>query len=210
MTIPSTYQRTVKGSGGTVVGGAAIGITQTANNPMTATMAIKDRVVSGTRRMVSVKASTGGAYEARSALSGGSIGYNPTSSQWIASLITSHVNGTANSTLKLTASDLGQNRKIVKPIGNQFGAKVNTAWRQNAWVTVGIADQRPNWSSSAASVSSGGILSTLSGTTMKSTTSAVTAANDKAVGDITVPGRLSYMDGSPNPTADAYPVFTGP
>lgn len=209
MTI-SSHTRTVKGTGTfAAVGGNAINVTQTADNPMTSAMVMKDQVVNGTRRRVTVSTAISGVNDVRTALGSGSLAYNAPAQDIVGPMITDSVNGTANTSLKLTGSDVGQNRKIVKPIGNQFGAKVTTAFAQNAWTPLGIADQRTNWSPAAASVSAGGVLSTLSGTSHQSTT-ADAAAVDYAVGDIAVPGKLAYMDGSPNPTSDTYPVFTGP
>jgi len=209
MTIPTTYQTTATAGGPTRIGGNAQGITQVANNPMTVAMVIKDQTVAGSRRRVEVVASTGGAYEVGTALAGGALGYISPATEWIAPYLTSSVNGTVNNDLKLTASDLGQDRKIVKEVGNQFGAQVMTAWREAAWQPIGITVQRSNWDSAAASVTSGR-LSTLTGSNIVGTTHASNDSVDRARGDITVPGRLIYRDGSPDPVVDTYIVFTGP
>jgi len=207
MTIPSAYQRTVTGSGGTRVGGNAIGVT-TATSIITDAMPLKDSVVNGSKRIMEAKVSTGGAYEARTAKSG-KFAYNATATQVIGPLMTSALNGTTNTSLKFTSSSNGQNRKIVKPVGKQFGAKILTAWSEYAWTPLGIANQRSNWNSAAASVTSG-ILSTLTGTSFLSTTNNGNPAADNAAGGPHVPGKLSYLTGAKNPVSDEYPEFTGP
>lgn len=210
MTIPTTYQTTATAGGPTRIGGNAINCTQTADNALTVAMVLKDQVTSGTRRRVEVKASTGGAYEVGTALTAGTLGYDAPATEVIATYLTSSVNGTTDNSLKLTDSDNGQDRKIVKEVGGQKGAQTMTAWRERAWLPLGIASQRSNWSASAASVSAGGILGTLTSSNIVGTTHVSNDSVDRARGDIAVPGRLVYRDGSKDPVVDTYIVFTGP
>ena len=209
MTIPTTYQRSVTSGGPTRIGGNAINCTQTADNPLTVAMILKDRVPNGIRRRVVVVASTGGAYEVGTALTAGTLGYDAPANEWISPFTTDSVNGTADTSLLNTGSDNGQDRKHVKEVGSQKGAQTMTAWREAAWQPIGITAQRSNWDSAAASVTSGR-LSTLTGENIVGTTHASNDSVDRARGDITVPGRLIYRDGSPDVVVATYPVFTGP
>lgn len=199
MTIPSAYQRTTTGSGGTTVSSVAIGVTAT-TDLFGYAMPIKNQTVSGVRRIMEAKANTAGAYEARVAKSGAVFGYNLAASEVLSPLLGGNINGQTN-LLKFTSADVGQNRKIVKPAGTQFGVKLVTAWAARTWNPMGISGQRVNWSSTPG---------TLTGTNYRLTTHASNAANDNAVGDITVTPKLTYMSGSTTPTNDTYPAFTGP
>jgi len=209
MTIPTTYQTTATSGGPTRIGGNAIGVTQVSDNPLTVAMSVKDLVVEGTRRRVKVQASTGGAYEVGTALTAGTLGYDAPATEWISPFTTDSVNGTADTSLLNTGSDNGQDRKIVKEVGSQKGAQTMTAWREFSFTPIGVTAQRSNWESTAASVTSGR-LSTLTGTNIVGPTHATNDAVDHARGDITVPGELTYRDGSPDPVSDTYIVFTGP
>jgi len=206
--LPTGYVVSCRGTGVPPleqIGAVALGITDattvTTGNPYTQTLSIKDAVTNSamsTRRSRPIAASgTFHTYSAQKALAAGTFAYEPN-----AALIQGYsttVNGIANNALLFTDGD--SYRQRTRLIQKSWGYKYSTAIRAGYFSFTKIAGKRTNWTTAPSSLND----------TFRSTTNNAVASSDEAqfVTFRSVPGELTYMDGSRNPITDEYPAITG-
>jgi hypothetical protein len=206
--LPTGYVVSCRGTGVAPleqIGAVALGITDattvTTGNPYTQTLSIKDAVTNSTmstRRSRPIAASgTFHTYSAQKAFAAGTFAYEPN-----AALIQGYsttVNGIANNALLFTDGDSYRRRTAL--IQKSWGYKYSTAIRAGYFSFTKIAGKRTNWTTAPSSLND----------TFRSTTNNAVASSDEAqfVTFRSVPGELTYMDGSRNPITDEYPAITG-
>lgn len=213
-----------KGSGAIgTIGSVALGITTASTNsgPYNVALTLRNMVVQGgTSRRVKSRVASSGSTAAAAATSGGRFGYDP-DREFIVLGYSSKINGTANTLLSTTGSKGIDNSPINGQNQKAYGAMPRSAWASGNFSFVKIPGQRSNWAAdSGQSVLAGGILNSQAAVTYKSTTSASTASNDKAInrmgtvnGGFTVnavTGRIIFRSGARGQTTTSYPAFTGP
>jgi hypothetical protein len=206
--LPSGYVVGTRGTHTTPteqIGAVALGITDattvTTGNPYTQTLSIKDAVTNSamsTRRSLP-KALSGGShtYSAQKAYTAGTFAYEPN-----AALIQGYsttVNGVANNALLFTDGDSYRRRTALKQ--KSWGYKYSTAIRAGYFSFTKISGKRTNWTTDPSSLNE----------TFRSTTNNAVDSSDEAqfVTFRSVPGELTYMDGSRHPITDEYPAITG-
>jgi hypothetical protein len=151
-----------------------------------------------TRRSVPVALSgTFHTYSAQKALSAGTFAYDPNA--FLIQGYSTTINGIANNALLFTDGDQFRLRRAL--IQKSWGYKYSTAIRAGYFSFTKIAGKRTNWSTAPSSLND----------TFRSTTNNGNASSDEAqyVTFRSVPGELTYMDGSRNPITDEYPAITG-
>ena len=180
-----------------VKGGVVVGVTSatdtTKGSPVTevfqfsANAVGEDHVLTTPKQSASVNSTS----NQTGILSGGTFAYNQV--QFMIRTSATKINNSASNTLLIPG--YGKMPPHLSDANSQKGAKTSTAWRAGYWRAVGIAGQRTNWSTAPSTnnvdyqTPTGGVL-----------------ADDNAqfLTYKAVPGELSYMDGSPNPTTDEY------
>lgn len=206
MTIPSTYKTTAQGSGSYVNdGGVVLGVGDVSTSRLTGSLSLDSALPAGNAvRRVVAEVSTDGSYEAAKANSSGAFGYEQAASELIMIGNDVTIGGSSSTVLKMSRSYTS--RKKVQPKLAMYGAKTLTAWSEGAWNPLGISTQRTNWDAAAASVSAGGILTTLNSNYVLPSDGS-TAATDNTI-SLTVPGNLVLTDGSLTPTVHTYTGYT--
>jgi hypothetical protein len=206
--LPTGYVVSCRGTGVAPleqIGAVALGITDastvTTGNPFTQTLSLHSSITSGvmsTRRSVPVALSgTFHTYSAQKALSAGTFAYDPNA--FLIQGYSTTINGIANNALLFTDGDQFRLRRAL--IQKSWGYKYSTAIRAGYFSFTKIAGKRTNWSTAPSSLND----------TFRSTTNNGNASSDEAqyVTFRSVPGELTYMDGSRNPITDEYPAITG-
>lgn len=206
--LPSGYvvgTRGVYSSPTEQIGAVALGITDattvTTGNPYTQTLSIKDAVATSlmsTRRSRPVAASgLNHAYSAQKALAAGTFAYDPNA--FLIHGYSTTINGIANNSLLFTGADSYRQRTSLKQ--KSWGYKYSTAIRAGYFSFTKISGKRTNWTTDPSSLND----------TFRSTTNNAVASSDEAlfVTFRSVPGELTYMDGSRHPITDEYPAITG-
>lgn len=187
------------------IGAVALGITDattvTTGNPYTQTLSIKDAVTNSTmstRRSRAIEASgTYHTYSAQKALAAGTFAYDPNA--FLIHGYSTTINGIANTSIQITGADSFRQRTALKQ--KSWGYKYSTAIRAGYFSFTKISGKRTNWTTAPSALND----------TFRSTTNNAVASSDEAqfVTFRSVPGELTYMDGSANPITDEYPAITG-
>jgi hypothetical protein len=206
--LPTGYVVSTRGTGVAPleqIGAVALGITDastvTTGNTYTQTLSLHNSITSGimsTRRSLPVALSgTFHTYSAQKALSAGTFAYDPNA--FLIQGYSTTVNGIANNALLFTDGDQFRKRRAL--IQKSWGYKYSTAIRAGYFSFTKIAGKRTNWSTAPSSLND----------TFRSTTNNAVASDDQAqyVTFRSVPGELTYMDGSRHPITDEYPAITG-
>lgn len=206
--LPTGYVVSCRGTGVAPLeqlGGCAMMITDattvTSGSPYTQTLNLKDSVTNSTmstRRNRVIEASgTYHAYSAQKALTAGTFAYEPNA--FLIYGYSTTVNGIANTSLLITGADSYRQRTALKQ--KSWGYKYSTAIRAGYFSFTKISGKRTNWTTAPSSLNE----------TFRSTTNNAVASSDEAqfVTFRSVPGELTYMDGSRHPITDEYPAITG-
>ena len=207
--LPTGYVVSCRGTGVAPLeqlGGCAMMITDattvTSGSPYTQTLNLKDSVTNSlvsTRRSRPIEASgTFHTYSAQKAYTAGTFAYTPSAGFLIQGYSTS-INGVANNALLFTDGDSYRLRTAL--IQKSWGYKYSTAIRAGYFSFTKISGKRTNWTTAPSSLNE----------TFRSTTNNAVASSDEAqfVTFRSVPGELTYMDGSRHPITDEYPAITG-
>ena len=206
--LPTGYVVSCRGTGVAPleqIGAVALGITDattvTTGNPYTQTLNFKDSVtnsVMSTRRSRAIAASGPfHTYSAQKALTAGTFAYDPNA--FLIQGYSTTINGIANNSLLFTDGDQFRLRRSL--IQKSWGYKYATAIRAGYFSFTKISGKRTNWTTAPSSLND----------TFRSTTNNAVASSDEAqyVTFRSVPGELTYMDGSREPITDEYPAITG-
>lgn len=206
--LPTGYVISCRGTGVAPleqIGGAAMGITDattvTTGSPFTSTLSIKDTITSGVlsaRRSKPVAASgLSHAYSAQKALAAGTFAYEPNA--FLIHGYSTTINGIANNSLLFTGGDAYRQRTALKQ--KSWGYKYSTAIRAGYFSFTKISGKRTNWTTDPSALND----------TFRSTTNNAVDSSDEGlyVTFRSVPGELTYMDGSRHPITDEYPAITG-
>jgi len=206
--LPTGYVVSCRGTGVAPleqIGGVAMGITDattvTTGSPFTQTFSVKDAITSSTmstrRNRVAEASGTYHTYSAQKALSAGTFAYNQDA--FLIHGYSTTINGISNNSLLFTGGDSYRQRTALKQ--KSWGYKYSTAIRAGYFSFTKIAGKRTNWTTAPSSLND----------TFRSTTNNAVASSDEAqfVTFRSVPGELTYMDGSRNPITDEYPAITG-
>lgn len=206
--LPTGYVVSCRGTGVPPLeqlGGCAMMITDattvTSGSPYTQTLNLKDTITNSlvsTRRSRPIEASgTYHAYSAQKALAAGTFAYDPNA--FLISGYSTTVNGITNTSLQIVGAESFRQRTALKQ--KSWGYKYSTAIRAGYFSFTKISGKRTNWTTAPSALND----------TFRSTTNNAVASSDEAqfVTFRSVPGELTYMDGSRNPITDEYPAITG-
>ena len=206
--LPSGYVIGTRGVYSTPVeqiGAVALGITDattvTTGNPYTQTLSIKDAITTSTmstRRSRPIAASgLSHAYSAQKALAAGTFAYDPNA--FLIHGYSTTINGIANTSLQITGADSYRQRTALKQ--KSWGYKYSTAIRAGYFSFTKISGKRTNWTTNPSSLND----------TFRSTTNNAVASTDEAlfVTFRSIPGELTFMDGSRDPVLKDYAAITG-
>jgi hypothetical protein len=188
------------------IGGVAAKITSattvTAGQPLTSVLPLSSilptSIMSTRRNRVIQATGVSSSYNATTALAAtGTFAYDQDA--FLIMGYSGTINGSANTSIKMTGGDGHRLRRSLRL--NDMGYGFGTAFRAGYFSFTGVANQRTNWSTNPSALSN----------TFKSTTNNAVNADDQAqyVTWRSIPGELTYMQGSVTPKQDDYKAVTG-
>jgi len=198
--VPTGADKTVTPS--EVIGGVVIGVSSatdtSAGSPITEQFLFKKNGIKAVYSAPIEATGVGSSYNATTAISStGTFAYDQ--SQFMIKGVATKINNTAS--VALAIGGMSDNRPHKNDSNKSKGAKTSTAHRAGYWRSLGVANQRTNWSTDPSTNNVNYVLTTNNGSNAVDQAIFVTY---KAI-----PGELAYLDGSANPIQDEYKPRSG-